>query len=383
MIDIREMRVLIVDDMPSMCKFVHKMMRNLGYGREFSFANSGREAFNILKKEPVDLVMLDYNMPEMTGGQLLGMIRADRVLRDLSVIMVTAEQSMDYVAEIGEAEVDAYIIKPITMQLLDEKIRFVIDKANNPPPMIYHLKLARDFEEQGDLDMAIEQAKIAVEANPNATRPIRETGYYYYMKQDFKEAENWLLKAADMNKLDVFAFHHLGEIYLKKKDVEKAAYYLEKAMKISPRHLERGINFGKTLVRMKMVSKAKQVFEKTLNLAERRSELREEIAEFCIEENVNEYASGLLESIVQEQPDRADLLFQLGKTQEKLGNPKSAVTYLVRAGNLDKKNVDIKIHLAKDYLTLNKPMLAEGPLKEILKNNPDNDLARELLKQCV
>ena len=246
MIDVHEMKVLIVDDMPSMCKFIHKMMRNIGYGKEFIFSYSGKDALEQLKKQPVDLVLLDYNMPEISGSEILSNIRDDRDLRDTPVIMVTAEAYSDFVAEVGESEVDAYILKPITMKILEEKISFVIDRYNNPPPMLYHLKRAREFEDKGDLDSAIQEALLAREANPDVTRPIRELGYFYYKKNDLKEAETWLLKAADMNKLDVIAFHYLGEIYLRWKDIEKAAHYLERAMRISPRHLQRGIHFGKT-----------------------------------------------------------------------------------------------------------------------------------------
>jgi CheY-like chemotaxis protein len=377
------MKVLIVDDMPSMCKFIHKMMRNIGYGREFMFANSGKEALEQLKKEPVDLVLLDHNMPEMPGSEVLGNIRGDRDLRDIPVIMITAEAYSDFVAEVGESEVDAYILKPITMKILEEKVSYVIDKYNNPPPMLYHLKRAREFEDRGDLDSAIQEAILAKEANPDVTRPIRELGYYYYKKNDLEEAEKWLLKAAEINRLDVIAFHHLGEIYLEWKDIEKAALYLEKAMRISPRHLERGIHFGKTLIQMKIVPKAIQVFEKTLDYAGNPVELREEIANFCIKEEVDEYATKLLQSLVGEQPNRSDLLLKLAILLEKLGDRPKAITHLVRASNIDQDNMDIKIRLARNYLALKKPILAERPLRDIINKNPDNEAARELLKQCA
>ncbi len=297
--------------------------------------------------------------------------------------MVTAEADMDFVAEIGESDIDAYLLKPINVALLEEKISFVVKKANNPPPMVYHLKKARDFEESGDIDAAIREAELAVEANPNVTRPIRELGYFYFIKNDLKEAEKWLLKAAKLNNMDVFAFHHLGEIYLKLNDIEKASHYFEKAMKISPRQISRGIDFGKTLVKMKMSEKAIQVFDKTLELSGSTFELREEIADFCINEGVDEYVVKLLESIVKELPDRSDLFFKLGKTLEKLGQTNKAATYLINAAGIDKENVDIRLHLAKSYLTADKTVLAEKPLKEILKISPDNKQAKELLKQCA
>lgn len=383
MIDIHEMTVLLVDDMISMAKSIHSMMKVIGFGRKFIFCNSGKEALAKLQEEPVDLLMLDYNMPGMTGAELLSIIRADRDLRDMPVVMVTAEAYSDYVAEVGESDIDAYILKPVTIKILENRLSMVIDKYNNPPLMVYHLKRARSFEEMGDIDTAIQEAELAREANPDVTRPIRELGYYYFLKDDLANAEKWLLKAAKMNYLDVFAFHYLGELYLQQNKIEKAAHYFEKAMKVSPRHLSRGINFGKTLIRMKIVSKAIDVFNKVFEFSHDNAGLREEIADFCIKEDVLEYAVQLLEVIVKEQPNRADLFFKLGENLEQLGDLKKAVSYLSKSAGIDKENVNTRIHLAKDYLALSKPMMAEKPLRELLEMNPNNELAKELLRQCI
>lgn len=383
MIDPQEMNVLIVDDMPSMTKYIHKMMRNIGYGKEFFFANSGREALELMNAENIDIVLLDYNMPEMSGSEVLSNIREDRTLRDTPVVMVTAEAYSDFVAEIGESEVDAYILKPITIKVLEEKVSQAIDKFNNPPPMLYHLKKAKIFEESGDYDSAIEEATLAMRLNPNATKPIRELGYIYYKMGELEEAKKWLLKAAKLNNLDVFAFHYLGQIYLEEGNIENAAHYLDKAMKISPRHLERGIDFAKTLVKMGRFVKAGQVFDKTVEISGSDHSLREEIIDYCIEHGMREYSVKLMESIVTEQPNRSDLLFKLGQVLEKDGEISKAISHLHRASKIDKENEEIRIHLAKDYLTLNKPILAEKPLREVISMNPDNELAKELLKQCL
>ena len=68
---------------------------------------------------------------------------------------------------------------------------------------------------------------------------------------------------------------------------------------------------------------------------------------------------------------------------EKINDLSRAVTHLTRASQLDKDNLEIRIHLAKDYLALNKPMLAERPLNEVIKIQPDNKAAQELLRQCL
>ena len=382
MIDIREMTVLVADDMPNMINSIRGMLKILNIGKIFVTANNGEEAFRVLQNQPVDLAILDYDMPVMTGAELLREMREDRRFRDIPAIMVTAQAYRDFVAEAGESTVGAYILKPVTVKVLEEKISSVIKEANNPPPMVMHLKMARDFEEQGEIDESIIQAKLAMEANPKATRPIRELGYYYLQKNDLKEAEKWLLKAAEMNVLDVFAFHHLGELYLKIDDIEKASFYFEKAMEISPRHLTRAINFGKTLVARGMTEKAVNVFEKTFVLSDNPTQLKEDISEFCLESEFYEYAARLLESIVMEHPNRSDLFFPIGLNLEKMGDLRKAVTYLVQAEAAEKENTEIKIHLAKNYLVLDKPIMAERPLKEVLKLNPENQVATELLKQC-
>ncbi|MFH1351515.1 MAG: response regulator [Pseudomonadota bacterium] len=383
MIDIHEMAVLIIDDMVTMCKSIHNMMKVLGYGKKIMYANNGKEALNVLKKEEIDLVFLDYNMPGMTGAELLSQIREDRTLRHLPVIMVTAEAYGDFVAEAAESDIDAYMLKPLTIQLLDQKINRVVEKANNPPPAVAHSKRAMHFEEEGNIEAAIEEAKLAMEAAPNSSKPIRELGYYYFKNNKLEEAEKWLLKAAAVNNLDVFAFHHLGELYLKRNDIEKAQHYFEKAMNISPRHLSRGINFGKTLVKRGMAARAIQVFDKAFQLQGSTLEMREDIAKFCIENEVYEYAVKLLETIVTKQPDRADLFFELGKALEKLGYFQDAIGYLAEAEKRDKENMDIKLHMAKDYLALERKILAEKTLKKVLKIEPENKEAYELLKQCI
>ncbi len=383
MIDIREMCVLIVDDMVSMSKSIHKMMRVIGYGKHFFFASNGKEAVDILKKEKVDLVMLDYNMPVMTGGEVLSQMREERNLRDIPVVMITGQAYRDYVAEAAESEIDAYILKPLTIKLLEDKIFQVVEKANNPPPMVYHLKRALQFEDQGDIKSAIREAKTSMKENPNSSRPIRELGYFYFKNNDLKEAEKWLLKAANMNYLDVFAFHYLGEIYLRLNDIENAQDYFEKAMKISPRHLSRGIHFGKTLIQMDMASRATKVFDFALKLAKGKLQLKEEIANFCIKEGAHEYAVKLMESILKERPDRKDLLFKIGISLEQIRDTKKAINYLVKASKEDNENQEINLHLAKNYMELNKPIFAEKALKKVLHINPDHSEAKRLLKKCV
>lgn len=383
MIDIVEMTVLIADDMSNMVTAIRSMMRYLNFGKRFIPARNGEEAWNTLKKELVDLAIVDYNMPVINGAELLTRIREDKDLRDLPVVMVTAQANMDFVAEAAESEIDAYVLKPATVKVLGDKILGVIEKANNPSPMVYHLKEARRYDEYGDVDAAIEEARLAMDANPASSRPPRELGYYYMRNGNLQSAEKWLSKAAKMNRMDVIAFHHLGELYVRLNDIESASKYFEKAMAISPRHVPRAIYFATTLLERNMSQKAVQVFENALALSGHDAQLREEIATSCIEKGAKPYGAKLLESIIRKDPSRNDLISRLGITLKELEQYAKALTYLTRAEKAYPKDMDIKMHLAEVYLAMGKVIRAEKALKQVLKTDPDNDKALKLMKRCV
>ncbi len=383
MIDVETMTIMIVDDMEPMRKSVRGMLKVINYGKNFRYASNGVEALKVLKETSIDFAIIDWNMPIMGGVELLGRIREDRDLRYLPVVMITAEAERGIVAEVAETEIDAYLLKPLTVKALEEKIRIVVEMANNPSPMIRHLRKSRIFEEAGNMDAAIGEAKLALNEDPSSSKPIRELGILYYKKNDIDTAEKCFLKAAKMNKLDVFAFHYLGEIYLKRDNIDKASEFFNKAMKISPRHVTRGIYFGKVLVEKGMLKKAINVFEKVFEISKDSLTLREEIANYCLEKGVFNFAISLLEFILKNVPGRDDLLFKLGIANESINNPKGALQYFLGAEKKDKNNINLKMHIAKNYIKINQSIRADNIIRAILKKEPENEEAKELLRQCV
>ncbi|MBU0992377.1 MAG: response regulator [Proteobacteria bacterium] len=383
MIDLQDMSVLIVDDMENMCKSIRAMLKVLNFGKRFRVAHNGREALKILKEGDIDLAIIDWNMPIMTGVELLVNIREDKNLRDTPVVMITAEANREIVAEAGESDIDAYILKPLTVKSIGDKIVNVIDRTNNPSPMMLYLKKSRVFEETGDLDAAIEEAKLALKADPNSSRPVRVLGQLYYKKQDIDIAEKCFLKAIKMNKLDVFAYHHLGEISLKKNNIEKAETYFDKAMSISPRHVSRGIYFGKILVQKKKFDKAKKVFSRTLKFSEDPMPLREELIDFCIQNVMYDFAKTLIEELLRQLPTRTDMEFKLGLVYLKIGESKKALEHFLIAEKQDTQNFEVKLHIAKLYIEAGQIFRADQALSDVLRLDPGNSEAKSLLQDNI
>lgn len=125
-----DLRILVVDDFSTMRRIIANLLGELGF-TEITLAASASEARQILNREPFDLVVSDWNMPEMTGLDLLKAIRADAQLKMLPVLLVTAEAKKQQILDAAHAGVNGYIIKPFSAEILDEKIRRIFKRIED------------------------------------------------------------------------------------------------------------------------------------------------------------------------------------------------------------------------------------------------------------
>lgn len=115
------MSILVVDDFATMRRIVKNILRQLGYTNTVE-ADDGTTALEKLKSEHVDFVITDWNMPKMTGLELLKTIRADPDLKHLPVLMVTAEALQENIVAAAKAGVNNYVVKPFDAKTLAEKM---------------------------------------------------------------------------------------------------------------------------------------------------------------------------------------------------------------------------------------------------------------------
>jgi two-component system chemotaxis response regulator CheY len=125
MVDLK-MNILVVDDFSAMRRIIKNALRQLGYVNILE-ANDGRTALEMMQKEKVDLVISDWNMPEMSGLDLLKVVRTTEQWEDLPFLMVTAEGQKEHVIEAVKHHVSNYIIKPFTPETLMEKINKIFE----------------------------------------------------------------------------------------------------------------------------------------------------------------------------------------------------------------------------------------------------------------
>ncbi|OIQ76750.1 chemotaxis protein CheY [mine drainage metagenome] len=123
----KNLKILIVDDFSTMRRIVRNLLKELGYTNADE-AEDGVVALQKLKNGSFQFVVSDWNMPNMTGIELLRAIRADAELKHLPVLMVTAEAKKENIIEAAQAGASGYVVKPFTAATLEEKLNKVFEK---------------------------------------------------------------------------------------------------------------------------------------------------------------------------------------------------------------------------------------------------------------
>jgi len=120
-------KVLVADDFATMRKIVRNVLKQIGF-EDIVEAEDGTTALQILKNEKIGLVVTDWNMPNMSGLELLQHIRKNPATAKVPVLMVTAEGLKENVLEAVKAGVNNYVVKPFTAEVLQEKIEAIFRK---------------------------------------------------------------------------------------------------------------------------------------------------------------------------------------------------------------------------------------------------------------
>ena len=121
------MKILIVDDFSTMRRIIKNLLRDLGF-ENVQEADDGVSALPMLKDGDFEFLITDWNMPGMTGIDLLKSVRADEKLSTLPVLLVTAEAKKEQIVEAAQAGVNGYIVKPFTAGTLKEKLDKIFER---------------------------------------------------------------------------------------------------------------------------------------------------------------------------------------------------------------------------------------------------------------
>ena len=123
----KNLKFLVVDDFSTMRRIVRNLLKELGY-TNVDEAEDGVAALQKLRGGNFQFVVTDWNMPNMTGIELLKEIRADAGLKNLPVLMITAEAKKENIIQAAQSGASGYIVKPFTAGTLEEKMGKIFEK---------------------------------------------------------------------------------------------------------------------------------------------------------------------------------------------------------------------------------------------------------------
>ncbi len=130
----RKTRILVVDDSRAITMFVSDALSEHFTGAEVYTASDGEEALQIATTRPLDLIISDWNMPRMTGRDLLERVRRGADTSKVPFIMLTANSDADSVTTAVSLGVSGYLLKPFTPEVLIRRITAILAKQTQPIP---------------------------------------------------------------------------------------------------------------------------------------------------------------------------------------------------------------------------------------------------------
>ena len=126
----KDIKFLVVDDFPSMRRIITNLLRSLGYKNVIT-ADDGAIALEIMRSEQIDFVITDWNMPNISGLELVKTIRSDEELKLTPILMVTAESLQQNIVTAIKAGVNNYIVKPFDQESMRTKVNWILERATH------------------------------------------------------------------------------------------------------------------------------------------------------------------------------------------------------------------------------------------------------------
>ncbi len=171
----KNINILVVDDFSTMVRIVTNLLKELGF-TNIDAANDGSKAWPMIQTGKYDFIVSDWNMPEMSGIELLRLVRADEKLSDMPFMLITAEQKRSQILDAAQAGVDGYIVKPFTAATMKEKIDKIAERKSLEKRGAKVVKAAT-----GQHSLAAQQAKM--KAALAAMTPEKRAAYLARLKR--------------------------------------------------------------------------------------------------------------------------------------------------------------------------------------------------------
>ncbi len=318
-----KLSLIVVHSNDSYRLLIIDMLREQGFCH-FDQAPDGVEAYHILKKRPVDVILSGMEMPEMNGISFLKVVSADENLYRIPFLLMTPSVTRQMVIDAGRCGVAAILIEPISYNVLNEKILGILggpaDKQEKETEELFNSAVS--LTKKGDYNKALSLCTEILEKHEDA-EVYFNIGYIKTNQKKFDEALVAFRKAVMIDNLHARAYKMIGNVYSKKGDPKKAQHFLEKAgniflernmdkeaedafnevIKISPDTVNIYNSLGIIYRKKKDYGGAIKQYERALKVDPDDENIMYNIGRACLENKEVEKAKKMFEQALSVDPD--------------------------------------------------------------------------------
>ena len=232
---IEKNEVLIVDKNPSSRSRLLKLLCDLGSKRHMIHAvGSFHEAVDILNTKNIGAILSEYFINGGSGFDLFKLIRERENGKNICMILVTSDMTQSTVAKAAEEDVDSYIIKPYTVESIQENLINTITLKVKPPKYIQIIEEGKALIAQDKYDEAITKIQTALKLNPKPALALFYIGQAEFLKQLAENAQTSFKQGLSFNNIHFKCLTGLFDILMKKNEYFEAYEVVKKVAKYFP-----------------------------------------------------------------------------------------------------------------------------------------------------
>jgi two-component system, chemotaxis family, chemotaxis protein CheY len=369
--------LLVVDDLPQMRDMMRVMLRNNRY-TNLTFSESGNQALRIIGSLSINIVITDWNMPNMTGIELLKKIKSDAKLFLMPVLMISDESAADKVLYAVEEGVDGFLVKPFSEHDLIKNVKRTLLKSRSRDEMetkiaeIRRLKLTGNYREAVQLGEAI----LKVRNDPRVALMTCESLYHV---EEYDKAIAMIADTDEENKTSKHS-NLLGKIYMSLGQYTKGIISLEDAVKRNSLNNDQIIDLAGAYFATGQKGDAERVIDRILNSNPTDLNLVD-IAQIYLDQGNIDKAGYYLGQTVDPIPATVPVFNNYAVALRRADRFEDAANIYLKCLRIDPESDVLHYNLALLYTKIDKRKEAKEALANALKLNPDNQYARELLEK--
>lgn len=339
-------KILVVDDNLAMRKLLESLLASLGY-QDISLALDGEGGWKKILAEDIEIVISDYSMPRLNGLELLHRIRSSKEFFNLPFVMITGADNWGDFINTVQAEVDSYLLKPVTAHRLEEVLDQVHQQQKASSPYLKAIHAGKHCYIHTELIKAFKNFLLAQAIEPKLAKP------YYYLGQISKDLDRpadgkkFFKKCLEIEGNYINAIIGLADIFSLEKDYPQMITCLQRALEIAPGSLDLYLRLAKGSFLLDDMVNTRQALKQATRIAKSHPGSVKKVVDAYVESGMLDEADYLFGKKLEDDDNETAMFWnRLGLKAKDNGDFKKSKFFYLSALKLRPQAKEVNFNLA-------------------------------------